>query len=159
MRDAIIVILGVASLCVLAFLGVIASLFFGTSTSREFERLLAGENGVEIKSLKIVGQGLKIEFDDSPAMKYVTDSFRRASKEGFVPTHQHGHTFGAHVVLSNGESVRVGCWTPDDTDGFTISYPSDSLADPTYYWIPLARPAPKLVSDALGQMRNAHKEK
>ena len=148
MRFVLLFVLVIVALCALAFL------FLGSSSSHEFERLLSDAGKVEIMSMKITGQGREVMLNDPVAAKYLTESFQQASKEGFVPKHEGGYTYYAYIVLSNGDSVMVGCWTPDGTDGLTIAYPYDSLGDPTYYWIPFAEPMPRAVSAALGQMRD-----
>jgi hypothetical protein len=119
--------------------------------SRDFRRLLGGDNTITITSLTIVGQDQEITLSDSAAMNYLTNSFRGASTED-PPTRSHGYTYTAHVKLSSGESVIIGCDVPDDADGMTIAYPFE-FGDPKYYWIPLVNPMPAEVSASVTQMR------
>src|SRR5438132_14270970 len=77
--------------------------------SRDFEHLLAGNEGVEIASLTLEGQGQKIILDDEVTLKYLTHSFRGASKNGYDRNRQQGYTYYAYIHFDSGNSVMVGC--------------------------------------------------
>jgi hypothetical protein len=106
--EFLMVTLSVAMLCVLAILGTVVWIFVAASSVAvpvEFERLLEGSESIEIKSLKMVGHGQEILIDDEATTKYLNGTFRAAKREGYVPKHNHGYTYGAHIALSNGSGV------------------------------------------------------
>lgn len=124
------------------------------ASSDAFARLLAGDAGVEIKSLTFVGQGRELKVVDSAALAYLGQSFRINLTGSNRPTLNHGYTFYCHVDLGVGTPVEVGCDAPDDFDGLNIAYPYGSLQDSKYYWAPLPQPMPLTVFELLANMRN-----
>jgi hypothetical protein len=142
----LIFLLSVAAALMLAFR------FIGSMRSCELDHLLAGDDGNDVVSLTIEGQGQqKINIDDPAAMRYLTEAFRNSPKDNYNRNLQQGLTYYAYMNFSNGNSVRVAVNTPDNVQGLTIDYPLD---DPILYWIPFADPIPEPVANALRYMRN-----
>jgi hypothetical protein len=123
------------------------------------ERLLSGDDQIELSSVSIWdGQQRIAEITDPASMRYLTSAFRAAVKEGHMPTHRDGWSYEAHVKLGMLRSGRVGLIVPRDEDGFGISFPMDRIGDRTHYWMPLTKPMPAPVAEAIRQMRE-HVEK
>jgi hypothetical protein len=119
---------------------------------RDFGRLLAGDDGIELKSLTLVGQGQTITLGDPTTMEYLARSFRSASKERLI--RDHGHSYCAYIDLGWGTVVMACCDTPDNADGITIAFPYHNVDDPPQYWISFAQPMPPALSAALFKMRH-----
>lgn len=119
------------------------------------DKLLAGENGIELVSVTIVGQSLEMVLKDPEIIQYLKQSFGAASKEGYVPKNKkQGLTYRALLKHSAGV-ITVGFSAPEDPDGFQIAYPWDSLfgGDPIYYFVPLPEPRPPIISDVIAKMK------
>jgi hypothetical protein len=115
------------------------------------ERLLAGDDQVEVFSLAITGQRQSLELSDPASMRYLTAAFRSATKTGFFPMYI-GNTYHADVRMGPAGSERLGLEVPEEADGLTV-FPNDTPGDAVYYWVPLPGPMPPAVSAALGRMR------
>ncbi len=119
---------------------------------RGFERLIRGDNEVELNSLTISGQGMRIELSDPDSVRYLTNMFRSAEAEGHVPGRS-GLSYYAKANISGHGSVTIGLYVPEDVEGVTISYPIDSLWEPQYLWVRFSNPMPAVLSAALEQMK------
>jgi hypothetical protein len=119
--------------------------------SREsYQRLLAGDNNVELSSLVIEGQGRRIFLNDPAATRYLAKAFRSAS-QGWP--HKFGTSYIVKVTFVSGGSVEIGLDVPAEEGGVTITSALGVDADPTYYWVELPEPMPAALSAALGRMR------
>jgi hypothetical protein len=122
--------------------------------TRDLERLLGGDAGIEISSICISGPGITIEMRDRTTTEYLARAFCNAIDEGYVPE-RHGRPYYARVEFGYGQSVKIGLTLPDNADGLTILYPIDSfwMNDPKYYWVALPTPMPKVLADAIKRMK------
>jgi hypothetical protein len=59
---------------------------------RSFERLVAGDPHVDIRSVQISGQRRSMTIDDPAALHYLSAAFRSATCEGYVPMNRPGGT-------------------------------------------------------------------
>lgn len=139
----------IVTVCLVLFC---AYMFFRHHGGRDFEQLLAGDPGINVVLVTIVGQGRRIEIADKVALTYLSSAFRAAKNQGYVRTH-FGYSYHADVKLNTGRSVSVGCSADDDVDGLTIGYPNNSLGDPVMFWVPLPDPIPRAISVVLREMR------
>jgi hypothetical protein len=117
--------------------------------------MLAGEEGYRIESVRIECPQWTYIIKDAASIDYLNRALKTASKDGYVPSHDAGSTFVAHVQLSGGDQVIFACDSPDNANGWNLAYPWVTFMgdDPTYYWVPLPLPRPEGISAALAQIR------
>jgi hypothetical protein len=120
--------------------------------SRDLERLLSGDNGIEISSIRISGQGITIEMRDEATAEYLTRAFRGAINEGHVPN-RIGRPYEAWLEFGNGHSVRVALNSQDDIEGWTIVFPIGTIYAANYYWVSLPVPMPNELANAIRRMK------
>lgn len=139
---------------VLAVLAIVfAGWWFLIWPARNFDRLLQGDQTVEIVSASISGQNLSIELSDPESISYLTQALRSASNQANVPLYA-GSTYNVQLWLRSGGFVNVAFYIPSNLDGLTLAYPLDSMEDPTYYWVSFSKPMPNGIVEAIERMRN-----
>jgi hypothetical protein len=118
------------------------------------QRLLNGDDQIELLSLTISGQQQTTQVSDPISMAYLNRAFRSAVREGHVPTHSYGSTNYGDLNFGVARTVQVALYVPYDVDGFTVAFPIDGfVGDPTHFWVALPEPMPMPVAEALKLMR------
>ncbi len=122
---------------------------------RQLERLVAGDQRIEITSLTFDGQFKRIVLRDPAATRYLTQAFRDAIFEGNVPSHL-GTSYMAQIALKPGGALDIdmGFSVPESPNGLTLWFiGSEDSVEPVYYWVPLNDPMPESVTSALRELR------
>jgi hypothetical protein len=117
-------------------------------------RVLFERSPPPIDSVTIKGQGKRLVLSGPDVSAYLAKAFRSAVPGGNV-AHTRGHSYYMHITLEDGRVIFVGCDCPGGSEGWNVGFPMDSLADPEYYWVPLAEPMPKLVASVMQEMRRS----
>jgi hypothetical protein len=133
-------------------LGCLLYWLFASVPRRQFDRLLAGDERVEITSVTITSNTQRSVIDDPESLRYLTDLFRAATHER-SPSSISGTDFQLGLRMNTIGTYTASIHIPDDRNGFVLRYPIDTFDDPGYYWLPFTQPAPATLRNALNQMK------
>lgn len=120
---------------------------------QEFMRLLAGDNGVHITSVKLAGENKRIVIDDPALTMYITGAFSFA-----VPDldGSGGVSYDAAITLCSGDSVSCYIMFRDKRGLISVSEPIDVAFgnDPlAFYLIRLPEPIPDSLLEVLPRIK------
>jgi hypothetical protein len=117
----------------------------------DFERFLAGDDRVEIRSIRISGQRRSCFFDDPEAMRYLSQSIRSS-----IPNKYRVGTvyYDVTIALSSGGSVHCDITIPDDKKHITIGFPHDAMDFDlrNKHLVPLPEPVPESVTQIISKL-------
>jgi hypothetical protein len=119
---------------------------------KEFEQLLKGDNGIKVKTIKIVGLREEILIDDPAVIKYITNAICGAT-EITDTGWERGYSYTAIFTFSSGASIKVGWSTPDnkDRDGMMVNFPYGG-DPPIEFWAPFKKAKPPEVANLQKKM-------
>jgi hypothetical protein len=122
----------------------------------KLERLLTGDDNVEVASLIFTGQQQRVELSDPATAAYITRAMRAAVYDGFVPDHRHGYTYCVEVRFASGGSACAGCWVVDNASELLVSPNADDLfsgSDMYYYLVTFPEPVPEPLAQTIAKLR------
>jgi hypothetical protein len=130
-----------------------SDLFCQEDPQQNFQSLLKGEMQGELVSVTITGHERTVELTDPASLEYLANAFHRAELEGHIPPQHHGGVpYYADLRFKAKRPIRLIFVVPDRLDGVSIGFPSGSVNDPIYYWVPLTNPVPASVRAVLAEL-------
>lgn len=133
-------------------LGCLLYWLFASVPHRQFDRLISGDDRVEITSVIIASNTRRSVIDDPESLRYLTDLLRTATQEQSLSSIS-GSDFQLGLRMNTIGTYTASIRIPGDRDGFVLRYPIDTFDDPRYYWLPFTQPAPATLLNALNQMK------